>query len=257
MGAHLDTPAEIRVVADAGPLGYREIAAHGHADALAFTLSLGGEELLIDPGTYAYHTQPEWRAYFRGTAAHNTVRIDGLDQSEPGGSFMWLRKARARCTAWMASDERDFFEGWHDGYLRLADPVLHRRRLVLDKAAGSLVVEDYLEMSGEHEVEIFFHGAPEAHALSTPDGARLVRAGRAIRIHWPDMPGGRGEALRARTAPIAGWVSRRFDRREPAPTLVWRARIAGDCVLRTVIDCRSDYAPQAIQPMTGQLAHPS
>jgi hypothetical protein len=257
LGAALETPAEIRVVADAGPLGYREIAAHGHADALAFTLSLGGDEFLIDPGTYAYHTQPEWRAYFRGTAAHNTVRIDRLDQSESGGSFMWLRKARAQCTAWMTSDERDFFEGWQDGYLRLPDPVLHRRRIVLDKLAGSLVVEDYLEMSGGHVVEIFLHGAPEAHALPTPGGARLVRGGRSIRIQWPDMPGGEGFVLRGRTAPIAGWASRRFDRREPAPTLVWRAGIAGDCVLRTVIDCRSDYAQPANQPKAGQVAQPS
>jgi hypothetical protein len=128
---------------------------------------------------------------------------------------------------------------------------------VLDKAAQSLVVEDYLEMSGEHVVEIFFHGAPEAHALPTADGFRLARAGRAIHIHWPDMPGAQVQALRARTAPIAGWASRRFDRREPAPTLVWRAGVAGDCVLRTVIDCRSDYAVQGLPPKAGQLAHPS
>ena len=84
LGCDFETPDEIRLVADAGPLGYRAIAAHGHADALSFTLSVGGLEFLVDPGTYAYHTQPEWRAYFRGTAAHNTVRIDGRDQSQPG-----------------------------------------------------------------------------------------------------------------------------------------------------------------------------
>ncbi len=91
---------EIRLVVDAGPLGYRSIAAHGHADALSFTLSVGGLEFLVDPGTYAYHTQGAWRQYFRGTAAHNTVRVDGQDQSESGGNFMWLRKARAGCNLW-------------------------------------------------------------------------------------------------------------------------------------------------------------
>src|SRR6185503_16237381 len=67
LGSGFETPEEIRIVADAGPLGYREIAAHGHADALSFTLSVGGDEFLVDPGTFTYHTQPEWRAYFRGT----------------------------------------------------------------------------------------------------------------------------------------------------------------------------------------------
>ena len=50
LGCDFDTPGEIRVVADAGPLGYRSIAAHGHADALSFSLSAGGLEFLIDPG---------------------------------------------------------------------------------------------------------------------------------------------------------------------------------------------------------------
>ena len=68
LGCDFESPREIRLVADAGPLGYQAIAAHGHADALSFTLSAGGRELLVDPGTYAYHTQQRWREYFRGTA---------------------------------------------------------------------------------------------------------------------------------------------------------------------------------------------
>ena len=75
-------------IVDAGPVGYRSIVSHGHADALAFTLSIGGLEFLIDPGTYAYHTQGPWRQYFRGTAAHSTLRVDGKDQSQFGGNFI-------------------------------------------------------------------------------------------------------------------------------------------------------------------------
>lgn len=100
MGARFDTPGEVRLTADAGPLGYLGIAAHGHADALALTLSVAGQTVLVDPGTYAYHTQKQWRDYFRGTSAHNTVRIDGRDQSESGGNFLWLRKAQSQCLAW-------------------------------------------------------------------------------------------------------------------------------------------------------------
>jgi hypothetical protein len=85
LGSDFESDEEIRVVADAGPLGYQSIAAHGHADALSFTLSVGGVEFLVDAGTYAYHTEGSWRAYFRGTGAHNTVRVDGRDQSRQGG----------------------------------------------------------------------------------------------------------------------------------------------------------------------------
>jgi len=113
---------------------------------------------------------------------------------------------------------------------------MHRRRLVLDKRKRTLVVEDYLEMRGYHDVEIFLHGAPEARAVELAGGAKLLRSGRAVHVHWPDLAGSRTAMLRGSTAPIAGWVSRRFDRREPAPTLVWRARLGGDCVLRTVLE---------------------
>ena len=100
LGRDFETESEIRLIVDAGPLGYGTIAAHGHADALSFTLSVGGIGFLIDPGTYAYHTQGRWRQYFRCTAAHNTVRVDGLDQSVSGGNFMWLKKACADCRRW-------------------------------------------------------------------------------------------------------------------------------------------------------------
>ena len=115
LGEAFETPQEVRMVVDAGPIGYQAIAAHGHADALAFTLSLGGVEFLVDPGTFAYHTEPLWRTYFRGTAAHNTLRVDAEDQSVQGGKFLWLKKANASCAAFRTEAEEDGFEGWHDG----------------------------------------------------------------------------------------------------------------------------------------------
>ena len=73
LGCNFEKENEIRLVVDAGPLGYQTTPAHGHADALAFTMSVGGLEFLVDPGTFAYHTEAQWRSYFRGTAAHNTL----------------------------------------------------------------------------------------------------------------------------------------------------------------------------------------
>jgi hypothetical protein len=237
LGAELETPQEIRVIADAGPLGYREIAAHGHADALSFTLSVGGQEFFVDPGTFAYHTEVEWRSYFRGTAAHNTIRIDGVDQSQPGGNFMWLRKASATCSRWTPSADEDVFEGWHDGYLGLADPVTHRRRMVLDKRARRLTIEDTLEMEGSHLVELFFHCHEGCVARASRDGFEITRGDRTLRLRLPAHPSGEIRLLEASTDPIGGWISRRFDRKERAPTLVWRGRLAGRSVLRTAIDC--------------------
>jgi hypothetical protein len=66
---------------DHGPLGYLSIAAHGHADANAVTLSLDDRPILVDPGTYLYYSCGKWRDWFRGTRAHNTLNVQGADQS--------------------------------------------------------------------------------------------------------------------------------------------------------------------------------
>ena len=55
----------VRLLMDFGPLGYTSTAAHGHADALSVWLSIDDEYFLVDAGTYAYHSHPEWRTFFR------------------------------------------------------------------------------------------------------------------------------------------------------------------------------------------------
>ena len=233
LGCEFGGPQEIRLVADAGPLGYRSIAAHGHADALSFTLSVGGGELLVDPGTYAYHTHPVWRHYFRGTGAHNTVRVDRFDQSVPGGNFMWLAKARAGCSLWLSSADKDSFEGWHDGYMRLDDPVKHRRLIELDKRSRRVVLEDTLEMGEDHEVELLFH-CSELCSVEPVDGGFVIsHANASLKMLLPRHEQSSVQLYKGSVAPICGWVSRAFDRRQPSPTIVWRARLAGNTVLRT------------------------
>ena len=235
LGSDFETTNEIRLVVDAGPLGYQTIAAHGHADALAFTLSLGGVEFFVDPGTYAYHTQEPWRRYFRGTAAHNTVRVDGKDQSQPGGNFMWVRKARARCDFWSSSFEQDVFEGRHDGYLSLRDPVLHRRRITLDKRARRIAIEDTLEMKGAHTIELFFHCAEQCRVSDSSHGYAVSQGPTRLCVTLPQMRQADSRVYRGSVAPILGWISRRFDDKSPAPTIVWRCRITGKAVLRSEI----------------------
>ncbi len=237
LGCNFETENEIRLVADAGPLGYLELAAHGHADALAFTLSVAGKEFLIDPGTYAYHTHGPWRRYFRGTAAHNTVRVDGKDQSESGGNFMWLRKADARCTLWRPSEERDVFEGWHDGYAQLPDPVVHRRRISLEKRTRQVVIEDALQMAGQHDIELFFHCSERCQVDPAPDGWAVSQGGKTLLLRLPQAGQASTQVSCGSTAPICGWVSRRYDDKRPAPTIAWRARLQGEIVLQTRITC--------------------
>jgi hypothetical protein len=232
LGDRFETRREVRVVADAGPLGYLSIAAHGHADALSFTLSAGGHELLIDPGTYAYHTQRVWRDYFKGTSAHNTVRIDRVDQSVSGGNFLWTKHARAQV---IALERTPLIERWvasHDGYTRLRQPVIHRREILLEKEHARLQVIDELLGSGEHDVEIFWHFS-EHCAVEMDDVAVCVtRDDVALSMSVPE--GMRCDIRRGVEGPQpAGWISRRFDVRQPTTTVIMSGRIAGAARLVT------------------------
>lgn len=230
LGKDFGTAQEVRIVVDCGPLGYLSLAAHGHADALAFTLSMGGQEMLVDPGTYAYHTNRQWRDYFRSTAAHNTVQIDGLDQSEIGGNFMWLHKANAVA---LSHDATNFFEGIHNGYMRLRDPVMHRRIIRFDSKRNALKVEDTLECFGEHEVALHWHFAEGCHAETVGQALDVTERDKGLHMtcHF-----GKGPQLHcASTAPIAGWISRSFDSKDGITTAAWRGTIRGTSTIVTEI----------------------
>lgn len=234
LGDWFDTPGEVRIVADAGSLGYLSIAAHGHADALAFTLSAGGHEILIDPGTYAYHTQKKWRDYFRGTSAHNTVRVDGLDQSVIGGNFMWLKHARAWCEQWESGADRDCFVGVHEGYRRLPDPVMHLRALEFAKASRVLRVTDTLECQAKHQVELFWH-FPETCRIQVNGNEISARCdGQTAGIMMPGVDW-QPRVVSGQETPPLGWISRHFDRKISSTSVVWSGQISGTTTLDTEI----------------------
>ncbi|MGA7878861.1 MAG: alginate lyase family protein, partial [Desulfoferrobacter sp.] len=84
-------PYGIELTFDHGFLGMALLYNHGHADALSITLYKDGRPFLIDPGTYRYNGAGDFRAYFKGTRAHNTVAVDGKDQAKQVTSFIWDR----------------------------------------------------------------------------------------------------------------------------------------------------------------------
>ena len=235
LGDRFETAREVRIVADAGPLGYLSIAAHGHADALSFTLSAGGKEILIDPGTYAYHTQRLWRDYFKGTSAHNTLRVDGVDQSVSGGNFLWLKHAQAQLVALERTPLLDRWVGSHDGYGRLKDPVIHRREIQFDKQSSRLQVTDELLGSGSHEIEMFWHFAEQCAVVANGRDVRVCCGDVLLSMTLPEQL--RCNVLRGVERPQpAGWISRSFDSKVPTTTLIAAGRIDGAARLVTRFD---------------------
>ncbi len=201
------------MVFDCGPLGYLSTAAHGHADALSFTLNVGGREFLIDPGTYAYHEDSTWRSYFRSTAAHNTVRIDEMDQSQMAGPFMWHRKARAS----LIRRGRTIVRGRHDGYSFLSDGVMHTREVYWVKEEYAYRIVDEIECKKKHLVEIFFHFSEDCLVQGLEDSVCKVKNGSTLNVHLD--PKVEWEIVVGSEAPILGWISRSYGRKVPTHTL--------------------------------------
>jgi hypothetical protein len=234
LGQDFDTNREIFLLADAGPLGYLSIAAHGHADALAIYLSVGGSEFLVDPGTYTYHGAAEWREYFRSTRAHNTVVVDGQDQSVQGGPFLWTRHANALCTEFESGSDSDLFVGEHDGYKRLRDPVIHQRRIV--RSGPEFELADTLKCAGKHSIERCWHFSE--HCNVSIEGSTVIAENGGIKIELvADDPSTQLYSLAGSDRPIGGWVSRNYDVKVASTSVYFRDEIIGTSTLKAQISC--------------------
>jgi hypothetical protein len=147
-----------QIVIDAGPLGAMR-AGHGHADALSVKYSVNGRPCLVDSGTLCYVSSGNERNSYRGTGSHNTLRVDGLDQAVANGPFAWKNLPAVHANSWITGETFTYFSGSHNGYLRLNDPVLHRR-FVFHLYKGFWMVRDTVEGKAAHVLETFWRLDP-------------------------------------------------------------------------------------------------
>ena len=129
------------MIADVGAIGPDHLPGHAHADTLSFELSLQGRRVLVNGGTSLYEPGHE-RLRQRGTAAHNTVVVDGQDSSEVWSSFRVARRARVFDVGWEKESGSLRLDAAHDGYRRLPGRVIHRRNWRL--SADWLQITDLL-----------------------------------------------------------------------------------------------------------------
>jgi hypothetical protein len=141
----------VQLVIKAGPFGEGS-GGHSHSDVLSLTARVGCRQILIDPGTFTYVADPRERNRFRGSAAHNTVRIDGRDQAVPGGPFRWNDKPAVKMREWATAADRDYLDAScaYGGFT-------HRRRVVFLKPATVIVLDTIDGPPGDHTAEQFWH----------------------------------------------------------------------------------------------------
>ena len=207
-------------IIDAGELGMRGLGGHGHNDLLTLELCIDGQPVVVDSGTYTYTRSAVERNRFRGTAAHNIVQVDDEEIARLGnGSLLWqiANDAHPTVFTWRSEADFDFFDGEHDGYERLPQPVRCRRRVLFDKRRRLFIVDDEVSGQGEHHLHLRFHLAPGLTV--EPSGAGwLLRAGATSVRVLPLRTDGLDAALED------DWVSLGYGHRQPGRCLRFSRR---------------------------------
>ncbi len=202
---------------------------HSHADALSLQLSAGGQELLTDAGTCVYVGPGNERRYFRGTGAHNTVQVDGLDQMEASGPFPWDSDAPVEVERWIERGGFALLSAKHLGYARLDPPVVHRRK-VFQLGGRFWFVLDIVEGAGQHQVDVRWRLAPGLKW--SPENSCGVGSGLDI---LPCIVAETGQGWAA--AVMREAHSRIYGKREEAEILRFSRRSQLPVTFATVLKC--------------------
>lgn len=241
-----------QMVIDAGPQGTGRCG-HGHADALSLRLSIGDRRWLVDRGTFCYISDDHERDRFRGTGAHNTLCVDGLDQAIPDGPFGWSSIPDVSAETWLAGETFSLFAGSHNGYRRLPDPVTHRR-FVFHLHGGFWLVRDVAEGTETHDLEIAWHFAPDLSVTGAAGGA-VATASRDDQLHHLALIGVENSIWKCEigahdTSPVYG-------QKQPAPVVRFRALapLPAECAtvilpMRSVSDVPGTLTEVRIDPIS-------
>ncbi len=164
------------MIVDCGRNGLNDWGGHAHNDTLSFELCVGHTTFIADSGSFAYTSSDEWHKVFRSTGFHNTVRVDGeeLNRFKPHDFWGLCYDAVPQINRWQSGQDFDLLDAEHSGYLRLADPVTHRRQIFLHKTPPTFwVIRDLLSGQGRHTFELFFHIGDATLQLLSPSVVEL------------------------------------------------------------------------------------
>jgi hypothetical protein len=193
-------------------------AGHSHAAPLHIELFLGGQPLLVDPGTYSY-AEARWRDHFRSAEAHNTVTVDGLPWAHPAGPFRWQDAKAIPPPDCEASPQAL--------RLSLAHPsgVFRHTREVELLSANQAEIRDHLIGSGAHELAFWLHFSPGSAVQVLSHSEIEIRLNNAVyRMTLLGFASPGVSVVEGQTDPPAGCFSPGYNRKLPAPVLCIRER---------------------------------
>ena len=220
-----------------------EKSTHSHNDTGHFELQIAGEDILVDGGRYIYNQSVwrDWRHYFTGALAHNTLYCDDLTMGAvPNVSR--VRGVRLFLHRFEETLDYAVIDVSHNGYVFTDDPVYHRRTAVRLEQDVYVVFDRVTGLGlDEHDFRLTWQFAPgkltgsKAKWLYETAGKRQYRVTLAADAPTENL------CLCGSEAPIGGWISYVYSLRVSAPQL--SVRVAGKAPFSAVTviapkDCR-------------------
>jgi asparagine synthase (glutamine-hydrolysing) len=198
-----------------------------HADQLHIDLWLRGQNIAIDAGTYLYSGEGIWRNGFAHTSVHNTVTVDHQDQMKMLTRFTWTNWSHGK----VLRRAENLWQGEHDGYTRLPDPVAHRRT-VMALGDDRWLVVDHLTAQKAHYYALHWllcDGNYGVQELAPGNGLWLQpTTGRPVDsriILQTGLLHGAADfsTVRAHPGSRRGWRSQYYGEKEPAISVMLEA----------------------------------
>jgi len=223
------SPSANYLLFDCGPHGMANCG-HAHADALAIELAAHGRTLLVDPGTFTYTGGKEMRDWFRSSVAHNTLTVDRESSSISADTFSWKTMTQCERVAWIDHARFTYVSGRHRGYERLAKPGAHTRSILFLKR-DYWIMRDRIELSGKHQVDLWFH-------FDSGASPTLQRDDRKQWVHENGANGGLqiiSFCAGGSWTTEEGWVSHCYGERAPAPVCVFSVPAEGEVEITTLL----------------------
>ena len=231
---------------DVGPVG----VIHGHEGKLAVEVVAYGRSLVEDLGIHTYATTErdmKFHDFFIGSAAHNTVIVDGKSQQRlKTGPFTTDQPLSNR---WFSTETCDFLSGsYTEGYGNTESDetdrsVVHHRSVIFVKGrkADDLeywIITDHLTGDGVHTCEQLFHLIPVE--VSVDPNTKTVRTVTQDQPNLAFIPAGTDEVelevVEGRAEPsLQGWYCGGGPRPTPAPCVTYRRTGILPTVFHTVL----------------------
>lgn len=231
-----DNKAKAKFSMDFGQIGDNISSAHGHSDILHFTLDIKGIQILVDSGTYQYHSKyKSCREYFRGISAHNTISINGLDHAVQNNRMSWINKPKVNLLNYKLSNILSSLEAQTDAFKK--ENIIHRRKFVFDKENQIIKIIDKLIVINEdfkkRKMKFYLNFSNEVKLKH--DLNKIIVESKDLKLIIENALFNLGNIIQAKENDCTGWRSKKYDTKIKGRTFLLKLETSEGIEMETKI----------------------